>query len=680
MLSLVGTTKDFSAEKAFHRARSGEIVRLAKGVYCDAANTRELPVFLRTNALRIANYLYPNAVLVQSSAYLKGMIESDGSTPVTPSFKLFLSGSYFRVTGVGLSSSKEAPMLEIVHFESPDSELKRFCEEYNDSKDVAYGRMTLQCASDELVFLQNFSRRRGHLERFLSHDHLVDLRERLEATYGKELPDRLSVIVQKTGDFGAELERAIQSLRTPIEDLRKKDEPANLVEMTIGWQRRPVAKLAYNGVNWTFSNAQNWSMRLQSQTGHPAQIPAFINNLLPEGAMRDLLRSRLHISNATVMENSERFMSNLSIVKDPERLKRIPLDMLDGQLRDFITPDGVFNGSAERLPKHTNYLMRECSDLFSNIDMVRVAGMQPKILVNLSFDGELTPAMGVPATHILKFPGIERDTDAMKGVVEWASMTLASGSGLECAEFSLIRLKGDRDVLGFLTERFDIPRDEQDMRMIFMEDFCSVLGFASEAKGMPSLNQVIDALKQGSTAVAKDMESLYQQITVNYLLENADFHTKNMAVLKTANPMLDGYRTVRMAPAYDITRTASFAAIPLVAGAREPMQLGFEAIEGEFIDREWAHEDFVDLGALCGISTERSLQILRDCADGISKTAQATFKNLPAVLHEEQFALQKERVVDILEHAMVHCNEFFPDLPSSLRQKTSKAKSLSMRP
>lgn len=677
MLHLVGISKEFNAEQAFHQARAHEKIRLAKGVYCDAKDFKDLPAFLRANALRIANFLYPNAVLTQASAYLKGMVEADGSTPVAPKFKLFLSGNYFRVTGVGPVVSKDSPMLEIVHFEGTDKGMKRFCEEYDDSREGDYKRMTLLCASDELVFLQNFSRRRGHLERFLSHDQMVVLRERLEGQYGEDLPARLSMIVQKTADMGAEFERAVQSLRTPIDEIKRKDEPSNLIELTLGWQRRPVAKLSNNGVNWSFSYLQNWSMPLQSQSGHVASIPAFISNLLPEGTMRDLLRSRLHAANATLLENSERFMSNLSIVKDPERLKHIPLDMLDGQLRSFVSPEGVFNGTVSGLPKFTNNLMREAADLLTSVDMLRIAGMQPKMLMNLAFDGELVPAMSQPATHILKFPGIERDTAAMKGVVEWASMTLAKGSGLECAEFSLILLKGDRDVLGYLTERFDIPRNEQDMRMIFAEDLCAALGYAPEAKGMPSLEQIIEVVKEVSTSLVTDMESLYQQITVNYLLENADFHAKNMSLIKVANPMLDGYRSVRMAPAYDIMRTASFAAVPMVGGEREPMQLGFSGPDGEFVDRQWAHDDFFDLGALCGLNTARSLEILKGCALGISKTALATSANLPAILRDEKFQPQMQRVLEILEHAVSHCHEFFPDLPASLNPSTKPSKTKS---
>jgi hypothetical protein len=199
--------------------------------------------------------------------------------------------------------------------------------------------------------------------------------------------------------------------------------------------------------------------------------------------------------------------------------------------------------------------MSDLSEVILNEDMTRVAGMQPKIMMNLSFDGELQPASNKAATHILKFPGRESDGNSLKGVVEWASMTLARGSGMPCAEFALVRLQGDKkDVLGYVTERFDIPQNEDDMRMIFVEDVCAVLGYPPEAKGMPGLNEVIDKIKAISTHKEYDMEELFKQIAVNYLLENADFHTKNASVIKVANPMLDGFRSVRMAPAYDILR------------------------------------------------------------------------------------------------------------------------------
>lgn len=678
MLHLVGVSHGFGPLTAHNEAKAGSKIRLYNGIYCDPQDIKRLPDFFRSNALRIANYLFgETASLAFSSAYLKGIVEAQDSTPASPKFKLFVSGSYFRSTFV-------TPILEIVHFNlSSNNEYKRYCHGMEDAREGSLQALKIMCAADEMVYLQNFTRRRGHLERFLSNDQMLDLRERLETK--PDLPMRLMNIVKNLNGYGLELGKAMESLRQPLDEARhdaarRQGTPQNILEFNLGWQRRPVAKLIYSGVNWTFKYLPGWEMALQSQSFQPGQIPAFINNLLPEGPMRDMLRSRDEGSSNTLLEKSERFMSNLSLVQDVTRLKKIPVDVLEGKLKDFSDASGVFNGSIIGLPGFSKKIIHDLHETLVSKDMLRVAGMQPKIMMNLSFDGELTPAIAQPATHILKFPGVERNGQSIKGVIEWASMTLARGSGLPCAEFAMVRLKGDhgeKDVLGYLTERFDIPKSDDDMRMIFAEDICSVMGLPAEAKGMPNLNDVIENIKRVSTSVKEDMEDLYRQIAVNYLLENADFHTKNASVLKIANPMLNGFRSARMSPIYDVLYTRPFSSLSLKKNEREPMQLGFE-FDDQFIDREWTQKDFVNLGSLCGLTPERSDQLLRDVAVNISRTAAMTLQNLPEILKKEEFSAQREYAVEVFERAMEHCHLFFNDLPNTLsEQKRNRSTSAS---
>lgn len=665
MLYLVGVTRGFTPEVAHQRAKAKEVVSLVKGVYCDPEDKVNLPEFLKENALRIGNYLYGNAVLVQASANQKGAVESSHSTLISPKYKLFLASTYCR--------SIKIECLEIVQSDAlKNKEIRRFCAPMEDRKEGELGPFSILCASDELVFLQNFSRRRDQLERFLPESTLLDLRERLEHNFGNELLARLADVVRQTGEYGAEFERAAHFLKTPMDSLRRQNAPANLMEFTLGWHGRPVANLIYNGVTWAFNYVKGWDLPLQAQGLPPNQIPAFINNLLPEGPMRDLLRSKHQGTWTTLLESSERFMSNVAIVSDPRRLDKIPLDVLDGRLHDFTDLCGVFKGTVVGIPLSTGKTMADMGEIMASEDMLRVAGMQAKMLMNLSFDGDLSPAIAQPATHILKFPGVEQDGSAIKGAVEWASMTLAKGSGMPCADFAMVRIKGSTsDALAYITERFDIPQNADDYRMIFAEDLCAVLGFPPEAKGMPDLNEIVDAIKKISTDVQADMENLFRQIAVNYLLENADFHAKNASILKVAHPRLKEFRSIRLAPAYDILRTRRFAAMPLHDNQRESMQLGFH-VNGDFYDRDWKEADFKNIGALCGLSPESSVSILRSCAEGISTTAIDMAQKLPAVLKEREFRIECEHVLEVFERAVEHCHEFFPDLPNELVQAQSK--------
>ena len=77
MLHLVGVTRGFTPKEAHQRRLSGEVCRITHGVYCDEKDLENMPEFMRKNALRIANYLFPKAVLTHASAFQKGPVAAD---------------------------------------------------------------------------------------------------------------------------------------------------------------------------------------------------------------------------------------------------------------------------------------------------------------------------------------------------------------------------------------------------------------------------------------------------------------------------------------------------------------------------------------------------------------------------------------------------------------------------
>lgn len=667
MLHLVGQSSGLNSSRAHRKGAKGALKNLGHGIYCDLQDTNDVSEFARNNAIRIANYLYPKSSLSHASAFFKGPVPAADSTPHKPHYKLFLCGPYHKVRHL------EELGLTIVQYDSlSNSEIKRFCDRFDDGKDGQYGPMELLTSTDEMVFLQNFGRSGAHSERFLSDEDMIKLRERLEEAYEGKLVERLSFIVQSCHDYGREFEQALKMLSVPLAQHRSrlslKANP-NAIEYTVGWSGREVAKLVHNGANWLFNYVDGWVTPLHSEESLANRSPAFVNNLLPEGTMRDMLRSRMSHTGAssTLLEQSHRYMSNISIVRDSKILSKLPFDALETSLSDHCDNKGAFRGRVLDLPMAGPAFLSQASDVLCSIDITRIAGMQAKIAMNLSYDGDLVPAINLPTTHILKLPGIDRDTNSLKGVVEWTSMSLVESSGLQCSRFALVELPGSpTNVLGLISERFDIPQSDSDMRMIYTEDLCTMMGMPPEAKGMPMLNDVIKGIKRQSTDWKADSEEFFRLVYVNYVLENADFHTKNASLIKIARPMLDGMRSVRMAPAYDIMRTAYFLDHPLPNGVREPMQLGYIDKNGALVDDNMGHEQFREFAEICEVPADRAMEIMREAACGISNRAQAMAGNLPDVLLEEQYSKQREVVLHVLQKAVSSCHDFFPDLPATL--------------
>ena len=95
---LVGETID--AKRAHQRAQAGELVQLVRGIYVDQDVDADAAIM--GHAIRIAQYLYPNAYLSSASAVLLAP---------TPDGRLFISGKRNQRTRLR--------SLEIVQNEAP---------------------------------------------------------------------------------------------------------------------------------------------------------------------------------------------------------------------------------------------------------------------------------------------------------------------------------------------------------------------------------------------------------------------------------------------------------------------------------------------------------------------------------------------------------------------------------
>lgn len=691
MLHLVNVN-GFDTVSAQRGIEKKELVALGvKGVYCDAADEVDLPNFMRRHAVRIANYLYDKSSLAYASAHYKGAVASALSTPDKPHYRLFLLSSYTRAL--------KLPHLEIVQVDTlKNKQVYEGTVKFSEKDE--HGQLhdlDLRCATDELVYLQNFGRRRYYPERFLSDDAARELRRALELKHGTDdqgrslLPTRLRALAESCEDYGEELDRALEHLRTtPLDAPDKEPAVANIYDFTVAWFRRPVAKITFNGTKWSFNYDDGWLLPLSAEKVVHGEIPQFIPNLFSEGYAREQLFGRLGSASsmATILSNSERYLSHIAIVEDPLRLGKLPDDVLARRLADTSDGDRVFTGTVAGMPHLNQNFPTELNDLICRRAVPRISGTQAKIPSYLDAEGRLWPAGDRPFTHILKLPGLSNDRQCARGGVEWASMSMARAAGLKTADFALVDLQpeipGQQGLLSYVTERFDVPTSEDDARLFFAEDVCSAAGLnpavkmgikRTKANGQDedagTAEYVADLVAEHSTKPAEDAQDLFRQIFASYLLENGDLHLKNFAFLKSIK-QIDLYRagsapkfgSVRLAPAYDVMCTAPFS--PYGSRLEMRSETMVLSVNGALL-RQPERADFVALAKYMKLDPAAAEQAMDDMAIAVHAFARDVGNNLPAVF--AAYPGVADVVTHVFERATYRCHEWLPELAQGLLEE-----------
>ena len=191
---------------------------------------------------------------------------------------------------------------------------------------------------------------------------------------------------------------------------------------------------------------------------------------------------------------------------------------------------------------------------------ISLAGAQDKVALARSADGAwAVPLAGAASTHILK-----PQSTKYRGLVEnehWC-MTIARSAGLEAARTEIITV-GERAVL--VVERYDREATPGGGSVrVHQEDTAQTLATTRkyESEGGPTLGKI--ARVRGIST-----NDLIDRITFNWIVGNADGHAKNLSVLEP------GTRHARLAPAYDVLCTETYADVPVelaitLGGAKQP--------------------------------------------------------------------------------------------------------------
>lgn len=309
-------------------------------------------------------------------------------------------------------------------------------------------------------------------------------------------------------------------------------------------------RFAYNGNalqgDWGDPLARlSASLPLREERFKPSGAAPFFEGLLPEGAVRSAIASRLGISEAdgfSMLAALGADCAGAVTVLPEDRPSRAPeaaaRPLSENQLGELLRD----------LPRNPLGI-----DVDSGGVRLSLGGVQDKlILVRLPTGEFAQPLGGAPSNCLLK-PEHER-YEAL-AVNEAFCMRVAAAAGNDAATTELLEIDGIRCLY---SARFDRTLDADGTTVrLHQEDMCQALGLLPtqkyEADDGPSVSSVIALLRrQPSSRIALDVNAFVRAVLTCFLLGNSDAHGKNFSLL------YEPATGVRLAPLYDVVSTAVY--------------------------------------------------------------------------------------------------------------------------
>lgn len=578
LLYLVGETTD--AKRAHLRAQAGEFVQLVRGVYVDAADNVETTVL--GHSVRIARYLYPTAYLSSASAVLLGP---------TPGGRLFISGRRNQRTRLR--------RLEIVQNEAPAHPSTVSVVVGDDM-----GELRVEASSPRQRFLEAFRLRSEHASA-VTEPMRAQMAARLVEEHGspQAAADAVWMLARENGWY-REGEGAERYLSTRPKAEKVTGNKAAL-DFLVAWHGALLGRLTHDGFEWRWKSTRRSGPPLIRETA-PGKLPAFIEALLPEGWLAQILDQR---DERGLLRSGRRYMSNIAIVGNRAELAALPLDILQAELVAF-SENGRFTGryAGPARGEIEDSFEQNLARLFAHAETPRLSGVQIKAPMRLTAEGILVPAIEQPFTHILK-PAGTSGFETLP-VVEWLCLEFGRAAGFEVPASALIEMP-DGMPPALVVERFDIRRAPDDYRMLAMEDFCSILNLPTSGKYDGTIERMARGLRPLSTDPAADLEILFRRALFAWFIADGDMHLKNLALLKIAEPGARQFAQLRFAPLYDAVTTRVF---PGLAGDRMALKLNGK-------DDRFTPQDFITLARTIDVPISRAKAIMSETTAQISHVA-----------------------------------------------------------
>ncbi|RJT27533.1 type II toxin-antitoxin system HipA family toxin [Mesorhizobium waimense] len=580
LLHLVGETID--AKRAHLRAQAGDLLQLVRGIYVDAAD--DVEAMILGHAVRIARYLYPTAYLSSASAVL---------LRPTPDGRLFISGRRNQRTRLRT--------LEIVQNEAPTRPSTVSVVVGDD-----LGELRTDASSPRQRFLEAFRLRSEHASA-ITDPMRAQMAARVVEEFGspQAAADAVWTLARENGWYreGEGAERYLLARA----DADKIASNKAALEFLVAWHGIPLGQLTHDGFEWRWRPADRTGGPPLIRETIPGRLPPFIESLLPEGWLAQVLHQR---DERDVLKSGRRYMSNIAIVKNRAELARLPADILQGELVAFSEAGrftGRYAGPARSEIEDT--FEQNLARLFANTQTPRLSGVQIKAPMCLTRAGALVPAVEQPFTHILK-PAGTAGFETLP-VVEWLCLELGRAAGFEVPPAALIEMP-DGMPPALVVERFDIRRSAGDHSMLAMEDFCSLLELPPSAKYDGTIERMARGLRPLSTDPLNDLDILFRRALFAWFIADGDMHLKNLALLKIARPGSHRFETVRFAPLYDAVTTRVF---PGLSGDRMALKLNGK-------DDRLTRQDFLTLARTIDLPATRAEAVLSDMAVRLGDAAK----------------------------------------------------------
>lgn len=298
---------------------------------------------------------------------------------------------------------------------------------------------------------------------------------------------------------------------------------------------------------------------------------------------------------------------------------------------------------------------KELADRLSNLPLydaeealvgrMSLGGFQEKMLVfahdvtlqngTLSGGEFFLPEGTSLSTHILK-PQLATKYPHLIQAEAWA-MAVASVAA-RCARAGLLHLEDAP--LTLVVERFDRERTDGTLVRLHQEDCCQALGLppshkyasAAEEKGDdPSYAKIAALLTSYAVNYQVELLELLRQMTVNYVLGNADAHAKNYAFLY----LITGQPT--LSPLYDVT--------PVLDLEPKAKHLSLR-INGKVLASEIQREDLLQEAEQWGIPRAVAEQTLGETLDKLEEGIQLANRYYPEA--DKQYGISAQKRVGAL--------------------------------
>lgn len=377
-------------------------------------------------------------------------------------------------------------------------------------------------------------------------------------------------------------------------------------------------------------------------------LPAFFQNLLPEGVFRD------HVAAQRGCDQKDHFEMLAACGRDlPGNVYALPLELTRDELAHYVTQD------ADALEMSVTAEPLE--------DGVSLSGVQPKVGV-IKEGGRYVGRTKMQDTHIIaKLPVVGQP---LLPELEFLSLRLAAAAGVRVTEAHLEPLEklavehgydlGDVDnKTNFLAvTRYD--RTPQPQGRVHCEDFAQMLGVQPEQKYLGASYLDIAGVMLAFPSLGEPaVHELLRRIVVNEMLGNPDMHLKNIGVWYP-----DGH-TPELPPAYDIVAYAAYnrrighALHILPAGTAKPRMPAENALQGKAATPGIGPQVIRQFCAELGIPEKPAAAVVR-------KTVADAVQGWPGMIQASPLtAAQKER---LLAHFTAH-----PLVDSLLRRQNRPA-------